>query len=351
MLMPPRIHLIAPAGSCRSFFERLELRCAAEFIARVQGYLGTGFSVTADEGLLDATESEGHGGRDDDARRAADIQSALADSEVAALILVRGGAWFARILPRIDFAVLERRSTRVAVFGFSELTPLVNIVAACRHGVGMYDMGPAFLTYGLRRYAANHPHAISANGMAPEGWVRAQLEPQLRDFFQDVARMITGQGSTRTLSAELVAGELPEHTTAVFVGGNLTVLSTMVGSVYDAAVRPAGRWIMLEDYNDKLERFDRFLAHLTLARYWDEAGGLLLGDFHQGERDWLDDVRALLAFHLPANRPLPILVARTLGHTWPMSPLPLNLPLTLERAEERSYTLHWPAEVLRTVSM
>ncbi len=348
--MSPRIHLIAPAGSCRSFFERLGLRGAAEFTARVQDYVGGRFRVTADEALLDASENEALGGRDDDARRAADIQSALADSDVAALILVRGGAWFTRILPRIDFGVLSGRTAPVALFGFSELTPLVNLVAAHAHGRGVYDFGPAFFTYGLTRYAARRADATFDESTAPERWAQAQLEPHLRDFFEDVVRMITGRGSTRALSAELVAGELPERSTAVFVGGNLTVLSTMVGSLYDAAVRPAGRWIFLEDYNDKLERFDRFLAHLTLAGYWDEAGGLLLGDFHQGERDLLDGVRALLAFHLPAERTLPILVSRTLGHTWPMSPLPLNLPLTLERTHDRSYTLHWPAEALRTVA-
>lgn len=348
--MAARIHLMAPAGSCRSFFGRLGLRGAAEFTARVQEFLGGRFRATADDTLLDASEDEAHGGRNDDARRAADIQAALADADVAALILIRGGAWFTRILPRIDFTVLDRRTAPVAVFGFSELTPLVNVVAAHAHGRGVYDMGPAFLTYGLTRYAALHAAAEGAESVVPDRWAQAQLEPHLRDFFQDVARMITGQGTTRPLSAELVAGGLPERTTAALVGGNLTVLSTMVGSMYDAAVRPAGRWIFLEDYNDKLERFDRFLAHLTLAGYWDEAAGLLLGDFHQGERDLLDGVRALLASHLPANRSLPILVSRTLGHTWPMSPLPLNLPLTLERAHDRSYTLRWPADALRTVA-
>ena len=107
--------------------------------------------------------------------------------------------------------------------------------------------------------------------------------------------------------------------------------------------------MMLEDYNDKLERIDRFLAHLTLARLWNNYAGILLGDFHQGEVQQTPAVLELLKYHLPTGWRLPILVTRQIGHVWPMAPLPLHLPMMIEGCVDGFYMIRWPAEALRTV--
>ncbi|MHC4698747.1 MAG: LD-carboxypeptidase [Planctomycetota bacterium] len=144
----PRIHLIAPAGSCRPFLEAIDIPSAAALLTLVQDGIGSAYVVSGNETLIEATEDELHGGRQDDRLRARDITQALGDDDVVAVVLIRGGAWFTRVLPLIDFSVLNSRERPVAVFGFSELTTLVNIVGAHRRGIGVYDMGPAFLSYG-----------------------------------------------------------------------------------------------------------------------------------------------------------------------------------------------------------
>jgi muramoyltetrapeptide carboxypeptidase len=122
-----------------------------------------------------------------------------------------------------------------------------------------------------------------------------------------------------------------------------------VGSAYDSCVRPAGHWLVLEDFNDKLERADRFLAHLTLARYWDECNGILLGDFHKGYEELTCAVRELLLHHIPTHRQVPILETKQVGHVWPMSPLPLHVKMNMERTGERSFALSCLPATLRTV--
>jgi len=134
-----------------------------------------------------------------------------------------------------------------------------------------------------------------------------------------------------------------------FVGGNLTVFSTLIGSRYQECISPKGRWLVLEDFNDKPERFDRFLAHLTLAGYWDDCKGVLLGDFHEGQRDLSETLLAILSYHLPRGRSLPILVTSQVGHIWPMTPLPLHIPGTLEVIDESRVSIAWPASALRVV--
>jgi len=317
----------------------------------VQETVGSGYAVTGDAGLMDAAEDDFCGGRSDDVRRAEDIQGGLADDDVAAMVLIRGGAWFTRILPLIDFSVIDRRSKPVALFGFSELTPLVNIVGAYEQGIGVYDMGPAFLTYGLRRFAASRATDGAFEGMTPEDWASHRLHDEFLAFFRDVVSMIEGRGSERPVSARLIAGELPERCEATFVGGNLTVLSTMVGSQYSDGIAPVRRWLMIEDFNDRPERFDRFLAHFTLAGMWDNCDGILLGDFHEGDRDLTPAIVSLLSYHIPQHRSVPILSTRQVGHVWPMSPLPLHLPLTIEHTTRDEYAIHWPPSALRTANI
>ena len=345
----PGIHLIAPAGSCRPFFSAIGVDRAADLLAIVQATVGSTYTVTGNEAIIEAGEDENRGGRADDRERARDLQDAMADDAVAAIVLIRGGAWFSRVLPLIDFSVLEDRRSRVAVIGFSELTTLVNIVGTFTQAIGIYDMGPAFLTYGLKRRAALREHPAGTKPPNPQQTMLAELRPAFEAFFRDVVAMINGRGSQRCITAQLVAGELPETSGATFVGGNLTVLSTLIGSRYQAAIEPTGRWLTIEDFNDRLERIDRFLAHLTLAGYWHRCEGLLLGDFHRGYDDLTPAVRELLRYHLPADMNLPILVTKDIGHVWPMSPLPLHIPASVKLTDADRFAITWPAAALKTV--
>lgn len=349
MVPRPRIHLIAPAGSCRPFFEPIGVASAKELIALVQDAIGPTYQATGNQDILEADEDESRGGRSDDRLRADDLQRALADSNVVAIIALRGGAWFTRILPLIDFAVLDRRERQVAVFGFSELTTLVNIVGAHPRGLGVYSMGPAFLPYGMKRHAASQLHAGDLQGATPEEWMLRRLREEFFAFFRAVTAILEGRGGVGPLSARRVHGESPRPGEVRFVGGNLTVFSTLIGSRYQECIRPKGRWLVLEDFNDKPERFDRFLAHLTLAGYWEECEGVLLGDFHLGERDLTEAMLAILSCHLPRGGSFPVLVTSQVGHVWPMTPLPLHVPATLERIDETSLSIHWPAAALRAV--
>jgi muramoyltetrapeptide carboxypeptidase LdcA involved in peptidoglycan recycling len=245
--------------------------------------------------------------------------------------------------------MLERRARPIAVFGFSELTTLVNIVGALSAGVGVYDMGPAFLSYGLKRAAAMRERPGSLPTTSPGAWMLERLRPEFDAFFHDVTAMIEGRGTARPITARLARGEMPDRCAAVFVGGNLTVLSTLVGSEFENCVKPAGRWLVLEDFNDKLERVDRFLAHLTLSGYWHGCEGLLLGDFHKGYEDLTPSVLELLKHHIPRSGSFPILTTQHVGHIWPMSPLPLHTPTTIERSGPESLRIRWPGAAVRVL--
>ena len=106
---------------------------------------------------------------------------------------------------------------------------------------------------------------------------------------------------------------------------------------------------MIEDYNDSLERIDRFLAHLTLAGLWERCAGILVGDFHKGYDELISAVISLLDYHLPPERSIPVLTTKQIGHIWPMSPLPLHVPLRIERTSGDGFTIRWPPSALQTI--
>jgi muramoyltetrapeptide carboxypeptidase len=333
-----RIHLIAPAGSCRPFLDQAGFDSAPDFIDHVGRVVGGDYEVTGDAEIIAAAEDENRGGRTDDRRRAGDIEAALGDDRVVGILGIRGGAWLTRVLPLIDFSVLDRRTREVTIFGFSELTTLVNIVAAHPMGAGVYDMCPAFLTYGLERYARLHGDV--APDQSAGAWMSDRLMAEFDEHLRDVAAMIEGRGSRRRLSAERVRGPLPDRGEATFCGGNLVVFSTLLGSRHERDVCPAGRWIVLEEINEKVERIDRFLAHLGLCGLWDRCAGVLLGDFHLRDADLTGAVLELLAHHLPPDRDLPVLRTALVGHAWPTAPLPLQVPLVIERIEGERMEIH-----------
>lgn len=345
----PRIHLIAPAASCRPFFPAIGVASGSELITLVQEIVGTDYLVTGDAPLIEAREDESTGGRCDDADRARDIEQALGDPAVAAIVAIRGGAWLTRIIPKIDFSVLDRRGQPVALFGFSELTTLVNIVGGRGYGLGVYDMGPSFLAYGLRRFVSMSPGSQCLEGKTRDQWVADRILPEFRAYFDDVASMISGRGTRRQITATLKRGSLSNESEALFVGGNLTVLSTLIGTGYEVYVAPDDRWVLIEDFNDKIERIDRFLAHLTLAGWWKRCAGVLLGDFHRGYINQTPAVLQLLNHHVDIGGSLPILHSSQVGHVWPMSPIPLHQPLAIEQAESGSFTISWEKSVLTTV--
>ncbi|MCG3129484.1 MAG: hypothetical protein FLDDKLPJ_00217 [Phycisphaerae bacterium] len=327
------IHVCAPAGSCRRYLEGLGAPSAAAFLDRIRSWLGGDFTVTGNERLIETDEDDRRGGRWDDAARAEDLMQAFADGATRAIVALRGGAWLTRALPRIDFSLLDRRSAPVTVFGFSEITSLVNLVACRRFGRGILDLGPAFIHYGLKRFDARYAGADAA----PDA---AELEARTARYFADVRAMLTGAGSSRPLPIRVLEGAIARGARVRFVGGNLAVLAAALarrdfeerifGGTRDGDGDTTVRWLVLEDVNEAPYRIDRLLAHLTLAEVWRRVDGVLLGNFHHGAEDLLDAVLSLLPHHLGADRRLPVVGCDRIGHVWPMSPLPVNFPIRVD---------------------
>ncbi|MBU0638189.1 MAG: LD-carboxypeptidase [Planctomycetes bacterium] len=312
---PDRVHLMAHASPIVNDLKHLKFADTAEYLGFIRQNLPQPLRLTCAARLLVAEENEQRGGRRDDAARVRDLQNALDDPQTLAIVAARGGAYLSRLLPDLDFSALTKRETPLWVLGFSELTTLVNIVAGYRGGRGLYWLCPDYLGWKIRPLSA---------GLAAfaEFW---QSLPTLLDNRQPPA---TRYLDLSPISGRLVSGVVEPGRVRV-IGGCLSVLAAVLAGSWFRRLRPTNRWLALEDINEPPYRVDRHLAALKVAGWFDKIAGVLIGDFHGDTDDAQSEVLELLRYHLPRSRRLPIVVTRSFGHVWPMTPLPINQPLAL----------------------
>jgi muramoyltetrapeptide carboxypeptidase len=338
-----RIHITAVASFATRDVDRLSPDGVKGVQRLAREGVGGRYEVTVNPRLMYKRDLDDIGDRDDDAARAREVEAVLADDNVAALVTLRGGAWFTRILDRINFDVLKNRRTTIHLFGFSEMTTLINIAGQYPKVVAAYDMGPGFLFYGPQRYAfVNFGRLSRGTEAKPEdrrafatGWAVARYPQLFVDFFRDVADILDGKGSQRVPTGRLVSGLLPPVSRITVVGGTLSVTLPLMGTRYAGAVETRGNWIALEDLNEAPDPIDRMMAGLQLNGLFERAQGVILGDFHDHDTDLCEVAQKILRHHLPAGRKLPVVYLENFGHVWPLAPLVMHRELML-RCEARS---------------
>lgn len=185
---------------------------------------------------------------DSDAARAEELNRAFADDRVAAIIAVRGGYGSLRMLGGIDLDLVRARPKTLV--GFSDITLLHNHLLASLGLVGLH--GPV-----LTSLATSAPDAIARLYHCLTGSWRNTLALPGLEILRGGAR---------------VEGTL--------AGGNLTSLTTLLGTGYDFSWQ--GLVVVLEDVNEPPYRLDRMLTQLALAGKFDQAAAILLGDFSPG---------------------------------------------------------------------
>lgn len=183
-----------------------------------------------------------------DEQRAADFNAAFADPDVRAVFAVRGGWGAARILPLLDWNAI--RSNPKLLIGFSDITAL-HLAFAARAG-----------------YATIH------GGNAASSWRKVSWESLWRLAFAGDTPTLGGaeiESETGRRARTITAGKAEGR----LLGGNLTILSTLMGTSWlpdlDGAV------LFLEDVDEAEYRVDRMFQQLKLAGVLDRLAGIVFG--------------------------------------------------------------------------
>ena len=187
-----------------------------------------------------------------DKNRAADVNAFFADASINGIVAVRGGWGCARLLPYLDFATIGKNPK--ILLGYSDLTALLLAINA-KTGLVTFH-GPV----GISTWNAFQADYVKRVLFAAE----AVTFENLKDPGEN---LVPVENRIRTITPGVARGRL--------TGGNLTVLSALVGSSYLPDWE--GRILFLEDVEEQLYRIDRMLTQLGLAGILSKVRGVIFG--------------------------------------------------------------------------
>ncbi len=189
-----------------------------------------------------------------DGDRASDINQFFSDPQVAALLPIRGGWGCSRILPYLDYEII-RQNPKI-IIGFSDITALILGINARTQLVTFH--GPHGLTSWRKSQTDYFRRVLFA------GETVTIANPKDGD---DSDRLMQVKNRIQTITPGIARGKL--------IGGNLSVLSGIIGSLY--LPNMAGAILFLEDTGENIYRLDRLMTHLKIAGVFDKLAGFIFG--------------------------------------------------------------------------
>ena len=226
-----------------------------------------------------------------DADRAADLNRMFRDDSIDGILCVRGGWGSARILPLIDYDVV--RANPKVFCGYSDITALLLAMNARTGLVGFHG-----------------PVGTATWNEFSVGWFRRVLIDGEAVTFSNP----TDVGDNLVQTSDRVQTITGGRARGPMLGGNLSVLSAIVGSAYlpdfDGAI------LFLEEIGEDIYRVDRMLTQLKLAGILDAVAGVVFGkctDCESSESYGSLTLEEILDDHL---RPLgvPVWYGAMIGH-------------------------------------
>ena len=235
----------------------------------------------------------------DDTVRAADLVSAVADTDADLVMAMRGGYGAARLLPMIDWARMAEG--RAPMVGFSDFTA-INLAYWTMTGRVSWQ-GPT-----LRDL------------IDPDPLTLAGLDAVLGRAPLDV-RWQTGTPSVMSVTGTLW-------------GGNLAVLTSLVGTLYLDGTK--GDILFIEDVAEPAYRIERMLMTLELAGILSRQKVVIVGDMQGADRPvgWEGDFSLAMALETMSRRTgVPFVTGLPFGHVHRKCSLPVGGRVRLSVAD------------------
>ncbi|MDO6621570.1 LD-carboxypeptidase [Oceanihabitans sp. 1_MG-2023] len=239
-----------------------------------------------------------------DAERCEDFQKALDDPTIRAIWSARGGYGTVRILDKLDYTKFKQNPKWI--IGYSDITALHNQV----HNQGVESL-----------------HAIMCVSLPKDVSEIKESIASFKDalFGKPIAYTLKGSAYNRT-------GKV----TAPVVGGNLTILHTMLGS--DTSMDTSGKILFIEEIGEYKYHIDRMLQSLKRAGYFENCKGVIVGDMSKLRKNttlWGTSVEQLILDAL-AEYDFPIVFNMPAGHEEDNRALILGRNATITVGKEAS---------------
>ena len=230
-----------------------------------------------------------------DYQRALDLMRFFNDDSIDAIVAVRGGWGSARILPHLDYDVIKANPK---VFcGFSDITTLH--LAFLKHCGLMTYHGPN---------GTSDWTEITKNSFQKTLMDGVDVEFKARDGFETL---------------------MPGNSEGRIIGGNLTVLTTSIGTDYQPDLTDA--ILFVEDIAEPPYKIDRMLTHMKRAGMLDNLKGFIFGQCTNcaESRGANFTIKEVLTDHI---KPLgiPAVTGKDIGHDPDNLTIPVGLRVLLD---------------------
>ena len=180
----------------------------------------------------------------EDDRRAGELERAMRDPDVRAILVARGGYGATRIVERLPWDDFARSPKWIA--GFSDVTALH--AKAVAHGVACV-------------HGCNVTGLFAASPKARATWMSAMERPSAKRSWNALRAIRAGDAQ------------------GVLFGGNVALLCAMAAA--RTLVVPEGAIVLLEDVTERPYRVDRMLTSLLDGGHFARAAAIVFGDFSQ----------------------------------------------------------------------
>ena len=254
-------------------------------------------------------------------QQAADFHAMVRDREVKAIWSGRGGSGCSLLLPLLDYAAI--RANAKVIVGFSDFSAVHSAILRRARLVTFH--GPAAIST-FSEYTVAHLRGVLMEPRSSYTIAGAEENRRMGETIPGFAE--------RTIAPGAAEGPL--------AGGNLSVISALVGTPYFASMR--GAIAFLEDVDEAPYRINRMLTQLVQAGELSRAAGVMFGVC---SRCVVDDGGPSLTLEETLRdriEPLhvPAAMGLSFGHAAHHFTLPLGIRARLD-ATQRTLTLLEPA--------
>ena len=246
--------------------------------------------------------------------RVEDLHSMFRDPEVDAVFAIRGGYGSEHLLDSIDYDLI--RANPKVFLGYSDITALH---LAIQRKAGLVTF--------------HGPVALSGFNDFTQGYFKKALfetKPIGRVGNPVESNDLRPRHTLRTVRPGTARGRL--------IGGNLTLISTTMGTPYE--IDTQGRIVFIEDVGEEPYRIDRMLTQLRLAGKLDAAAGIVWGECEDCRpNDFKASTASIFTMgeivdNILGSLKIPVLGGLTFGHTSDQVTLPEGVLATLDASKQ-----------------
>jgi muramoyltetrapeptide carboxypeptidase len=254
-----------------------------------------------------------------DAERVADLHAAFLDPEVEAVWCVRGGYGTARLLPMIDFDLIKRHPK--PFIGYSDITALH---LAFQKKAGLITFHGPVGTSDFSEFTLQHLRRVLINP-TPRFEIKTPNAAEASALGSEYVPVVINAGFAK----------------GVLIGGNLSLLSSLVGTKYTPSYK--NKLVFIEEVGEQPYRIDRMLTQLLQGSDFSKAAGFALGVFSDCKPIGKDPSQSLLEVleDRLGNLGVPVIYGLPFGHIANQATIPCGSMAELDTERQALVLTEW----------